>query len=97
MQEISPEEFVMRTIKIVAREKGKPVVHVVYDGLNEAIREYYDGTVDPITLIKDMEQKGLIKSAIRRGGPIIMPADYKIPPPKNVRYLIEKIKQFESK
>lgn len=93
-QKLNPEEFILRAISVVSREKGKTAVHVVYDGLNEALREYFGSEIDVRNIYEQMQAKGLIEMAPRRGGPIVFLPGFK-PKSKKILDLVNRIIDFE--
>jgi len=66
-------EFVKGAIE-VQKKKGWKGAHVVYSGLNDAIRKMFD--VDPRTVIAELAQEGKLVVKTARGGAIVyLPAD----------------------
>ena len=61
-------DFVKKAIE-VQKKKGWKGAHVVYSGLNDAIRKLFN--VDPRTTIAELAAEGKLVSRTARGGAII--------------------------
>lgn len=93
-QKLSIDEFVVRAIKIITAQKGRPGVHAVWDGLNELLREYYGKDIDVKTIFADLKTRGVIEVIPFRGGPrVYLPKT--IPTSEKQQKLLQKILSFE--
>ena len=96
---ITPEEFVIRALKIAQTEKGIARIHTVWDGLNAALREYYGADCNIIKLTDELVDKGILKKWPIKGGVMIALIGNNNgtnPDPQKRATLLAKIKQFES-
>jgi hypothetical protein len=95
---ISPEEFILRALKIAQKETGLARIHIRWDGLDSALRKYYGPNIAIDQLIDELVTKGIIQKWTIRGGLMIvlLTDDNRAKPkPKEARKLLAKIKQFE--
>lgn len=73
-------EFVKGTIEVQKR-KGFKGAHVVYSGLNDAIRKVFN--VDPRQTLNDLREEGKLVIKTAKGGAIVyLPGDASIEPSK---------------
>lgn len=75
-KKLTPEEFIMRAIKL-SRDEGWAGCHTVYSGFTAAYREYFHE--DPDDILAQMEEDGKIRVRESQGGQMIYPVDDYIP------------------
>lgn len=72
MGDLSPEEFVLRSIERLRKPPYKGI-HSVYSGFNEAFRKYFP-LLDPVTVVTQLATEGKVATRPVRGGVLIYKA-----------------------
>jgi len=88
MGDLSPEEFVLRSIERLRKPPYKGI-HTVYSGFNEAFRKYFP-LLDPVTVVSQLVSEGKVTIRPVRGGVVLYKAS-EAPGYANAQLALDKI------
>ena len=71
---LSEEEFVLRAIEKL-RKGGYRGIHSVYSGFNEAFRNYFGDSADPVGVTTKLAKAGKVATRFTRGGVMLYKPD----------------------